>query len=333
LQIVAKMEALPAISEVLCEGWMVKSPPVETKTIPGYSLFKARWRRRWFVLQQGKLPRQYLLNYYTDETKKRLKGTIALDECEQVEHGLVDRKGNYDYMFSINTPSRIYFLAVDTEKEMDTWVNLVCKACGLRDTTEEKEIPENNPQMNFNTASPTVITTKPLYANTLPPAPPIVSAPAPKPPAATPKPSISSPYIHISECFSGKPPYQQAPPPPPRNKSIDSARHDSSTDDEQIYFYMPSAVNTSTIDRNGKPSIIMIPAKSYEQPSLAYIDLDLPKDDEVFTPPSRSAAALKKAQEESSTIYKTVDFEMTKAFNQTRKDVEEKRLHTSEQRN
>ena len=97
---------------------------------------------------------------------------------------------------------------------------------------------------------------------------------------------------------------------------------------------MPSAVNASTMDRNGKPSMIMIPAKSYEQQaSLAYIDLDLPKDDDVFTPPSRSAAALKKAQEESSTIYKTVDFEMTKAFNQTRKDVEEKRLHTSEQRN
>ena len=47
-------------------------------------LFLQRWRRRWFVLQQGKLPRQYLLNYFTDETKKRLKGSIALDECEQV---------------------------------------------------------------------------------------------------------------------------------------------------------------------------------------------------------------------------------------------------------
>ena len=28
-------------SEVLCEGWMVKSPPLEAKPIPGYSLFKA----------------------------------------------------------------------------------------------------------------------------------------------------------------------------------------------------------------------------------------------------------------------------------------------------
>lgn len=255
-------------------------------------------------------------------------------------------------MFSINTRSRIYFLAVDTEKEMDTWVNMVCKACGLRDTTEDEK---STPEDSFSTASPTIITSKPIYANALPP-PPTVSMPPPPPSvssAPAQKPSISSPYIHISECFSGKPP----PQPPPRLKSIDSSRHDSSTDDEQvsfrdrhfcdrlcfyydfclflqIYYYMPSAVNASTMDRNGKPSMIMIPAKSYEQPSLAYIDLDLPKDDEVFTPPSRSTAALKKArEEESSTIYKTVDFEMTKAFNQTRKDVEEKRLHTTEQRN
>ena len=34
------MDPLPG-SEVLCEGWMVKSPPLETKPIPGYSLFKA----------------------------------------------------------------------------------------------------------------------------------------------------------------------------------------------------------------------------------------------------------------------------------------------------
>ena len=27
----------------------------------------------------------YVLNYYTDESKRKLKGTIYLDECEQVE--------------------------------------------------------------------------------------------------------------------------------------------------------------------------------------------------------------------------------------------------------
>ena len=88
---------------------------------------------------------------------------------------------------------------------------------------------------------------------------------------------------------------------------------------------MPS---NATIDRNGKPSLLMIPAKEYEHPSLAYIDLDLPKDDDVFNPPTGSssrAAAIKAQQDESSTIYKTVDFEMTKAFNQIRKDVKEEK--------
>ena len=28
---------------------------------------------------------QYVLNYYTDENKRKLKGTIYLDECEQVK--------------------------------------------------------------------------------------------------------------------------------------------------------------------------------------------------------------------------------------------------------
>ena len=67
-------------------------------------LFLQRWRRRWFVLQQGKLPRQYLLNYFTDETKKRLKGSIALDECEQVRQYHLTS-------FDVNFPSNcnVYF--------------------------------------------------------------------------------------------------------------------------------------------------------------------------------------------------------------------------------
>ena len=82
-----------------------------------------------------------------------------------MEHGLVDRKGNYDFMFSINTPSRSYFLAVDTRKEMDTWVNMVCKACGLKENAEgevaEAEIPiSQTPSVqngNFDIVRPSVM--------------------------------------------------------------------------------------------------------------------------------------------------------------------------------
>jgi len=312
-----------------------------------------------------------LLNYYTDDTKKRLKGTISLDDCEQVEHGLVDRKGNYDYMFSINTRSRSYFLAVDSRREMDTWVNMVCKACGLKENADEVEAENsvNHPPSLHNVPidpkpidvapMPRTSTTSnsstthggPTYLNFPPPSitPPQVAPPVPPAPHQNQnKPSISNPYIHISECFSGKP----GPPlPPPRQsqsgnqskqptsdpkKSTGSHRHDSSTDEEQIYFYMPS---NATIDRNGKASMIMIPAKSYEQPSLAYIDLDLPKvDDDVFTPPSRTATINKKSSnpnfstEKNETIYKEVDFEKTKAWNLTRKDREGERIQTIDHR-
>ena len=47
-----------------------------------------RWRRRWFVLEQAAnaaAEGQFVLNYYTDESKRKLKGTICLDECEQVK--------------------------------------------------------------------------------------------------------------------------------------------------------------------------------------------------------------------------------------------------------
>ena len=98
---------------------------------------------------------------------------------------------------------------------------------------------------------------------------------------------------------------------------------------------MPS---NATIDRNGKASMVMIPAKNYEQPSLAYIDLDLPKvDDDVFTPPSRTATINKKTShqnfaEKNETIYKEVDFEKTKAWNLTRKDREGERIQTIDHR-
>ena len=43
-----------------------------------------KWRRRWFQLRQGAMPGQFVLQYYVDQTGKKLKGSIDLDQCEQV---------------------------------------------------------------------------------------------------------------------------------------------------------------------------------------------------------------------------------------------------------
>ncbi|XP_059612951.1 protein daughter of sevenless [Phlebotomus argentipes] len=119
--------------EMHYEGWLVKSPP--TKRI-----WRARWRRRWFTLKQGEFPGQYFLEYYTDKSCKKLKGTIDLDECEQVDAGLcMERK--FQHVFNVKTPNRIYYLAADSDEEMRFWVNCICKVCGLQDlskTTDER---------------------------------------------------------------------------------------------------------------------------------------------------------------------------------------------------
>ena len=88
------------------------------------------------------------------------------------------------------------------------------------------------------------------------------------------------------------------------------------------------AVNT--MDRNGK--FIMIPANSYNS-DIQYtdLDLDMPKnDDEVFSIPRTTSKANKvphHPDDDSSTIYKTVDMIATKALEVTRKDVEKNRRH------
>ena len=40
-------------------------------------------------------------------------------------------------MFDIRTPRRVYYLAADTEEDMATWVDLVCRVCGLHNYTHE----------------------------------------------------------------------------------------------------------------------------------------------------------------------------------------------------
>lgn len=36
------------------------------------------------MLRQGTMPGQYVLQYYVDRTGRKLKGSIDLDQCEQV---------------------------------------------------------------------------------------------------------------------------------------------------------------------------------------------------------------------------------------------------------
>merc|ERR1719232_199391 len=123
------------------------------------------------------MPGQFILQYYVDNTAKKLKGSVDLDQCEQVDSGLTFECGKlrFQYMFDIRTPRRVYYLAADTEEEMSSWVDLVCRVCGLHNYSESP----GDKDKEGRTARTSVRT------------------------PVTQQSEISGPYMHLSECFTG----------------------------------------------------------------------------------------------------------------------------------
>ncbi|XP_063892048.1 uncharacterized protein LOC110373862 isoform X3 [Helicoverpa armigera] len=142
---------------IVFEGWLTKSPPnrriwrtVSSTLAWHFTFVDRRWRRRWFALRQsGELPGQYFLDYYADRNCRRLKGTIDLDQCEQVDAGLhMERQGQAPCntnmrgsVFTIQTQRRTYHLEAECEQEMEKWVDAICRVCGLRATESSTRTP------------------------------------------------------------------------------------------------------------------------------------------------------------------------------------------------
>ena len=82
-------------------------------------------------------------------------------------------------MFDIKTPRRVYYLAAEGEEDMNTWVDLVCRVCGLHNFTTEKAEGDGGVPDGGEEGS-----------------------------VVTQQPSISGPYMHLSECFTGSHPAQ-----------------------------------------------------------------------------------------------------------------------------
>lgn len=103
-------------------------------------------------MKQGEIPEQFCLEYYTDPNCKKLKGVIDLDQCEQVDSGLQmeHRKVKFQHMFDVKTPRRTYYLAADSEEDMNAWVNCICEVCNLQDLSKpQSQNTSENRQCKF----------------------------------------------------------------------------------------------------------------------------------------------------------------------------------------
>ena len=112
-----------------------------------------KWRKRYFVLRMppaaSSLPGSCgLLEYYDSPRCTKRKGSIDLDQCEEVTLSLDTY--DYNHLFALSSKhkgrNRTYYLAAENEDTMNHWVECLCKVCGFKpddehNTGEQREMP------------------------------------------------------------------------------------------------------------------------------------------------------------------------------------------------
>jgi hypothetical protein len=85
--------------------------------------FIKTWRRRWFILKQGKIF-WFMSDAVTQETIPR--GVIDINKCLSIK-GAEDTI-NKPFAFEVSTNSDSMFFIAETEKEKEDWINAVGRA-------------------------------------------------------------------------------------------------------------------------------------------------------------------------------------------------------------
>ncbi|XP_067295325.1 GRB2-associated-binding protein 3 isoform X1 [Pseudorasbora parva] len=112
--------------DVVCTGWLIKSPPEK-------KLKRFSWRKRWFVLRRGRMSgNPDVLEYYRSKSSRKPIRTIDLQECEvtiEAEVRPTKRQYQNQHLFVVKTTTRIFYLLAKTAEEMNIWVQNIGQIC------------------------------------------------------------------------------------------------------------------------------------------------------------------------------------------------------------
>ncbi|KAI8771820.1 uncharacterized protein LOC106051465 [Biomphalaria glabrata] len=128
---------------VLYRGWLTKSPP-EKKLGNHIKLFRAKWKRRFFVMtvKDGR----HELAYYKDQSCQNKKGTVNLKDCKSASRVL--QTNVFPNLLALKTISknkpRTYYLAAEHGYEVDNWLHWLHLVCGIKE--EESSTKEDDPK-------------------------------------------------------------------------------------------------------------------------------------------------------------------------------------------
>ncbi|KAL5018750.1 hypothetical protein ScPMuIL_004472 [Solemya velum] len=112
--------------DFLIEGWMYKCGP---RNEP--------YRKRWFTLDRRKLM------YLEDPLDPYAKGEIFVghrDSKYSIEAGAPPGKAGPGHSFTLHTPTRTFYMCVDSKDEMDQWVSVLKKVIDMPISPQDTKI-------------------------------------------------------------------------------------------------------------------------------------------------------------------------------------------------
>lgn len=93
----------------------------------GGSLFKSRgWKKRWFVLKEGKL--SYFEYKRTKAYYFKPIGVVRLTRHDFVVTYEEDEKSPFTFTFKLVTPARTFYLCASSEDERNMWIDCITAA-------------------------------------------------------------------------------------------------------------------------------------------------------------------------------------------------------------
>lgn len=147
---------MSAAGDVVCTGWLIKSPPEK-------KLKRYVWRKRWFVLRRGRMSgNPDVLEYYKNNHSKKPIRIIDLNECEVQKYigvNLIKKEFQNSFVFIVKTAFRTFYLVARTEEEMQSWMHNISQICNFGQLEDGTDSVESLSHTNSSVqASPAVST-------------------------------------------------------------------------------------------------------------------------------------------------------------------------------
>lgn len=108
---------------VMKKGWLLKGPDSASESIVGFS---RSFKRRFCYLKQ-QADASYVLEFYKDDKRAELKGSVFLDSAVDVSKGVRKMKLSFEIQTQDKADKAFHFFAAESEQDLEEWITALKK--------------------------------------------------------------------------------------------------------------------------------------------------------------------------------------------------------------